>query len=108
MVKQLYLQGNGIPKNTTMAIASEQLSSDPLSVWEKVAKYLGIIDVNGDYTTVPTKHTMDLGNFTKIRLNAQENKGGTSVTLIEHYKPGLFNVSKNMPMRLETRKILDK
>ena len=49
-----------------------------------------------------------LGNFSKIRINAQSNKGSASSISLLHYQPGVYNISDFKPMKTETRKVLDK
>jgi len=83
--------------NRTIVIASEELDSNPLKVAQRVASVL--------------QHNisqLDVSQFTKIRVNSQENKGGTQFVSIDKYKPGLYNVSKYRPMLPETRRMLDK
>ena len=88
----------GIPRELTMLLASEELEAHPEMVWRKVALRLNLTH---------EQSTPRLGNFTRIRVNSQENKGGTHAIPIEHYKPGLFAVSRYRPMLNETRAMLD-
>lgn len=88
-----------VPRNATIVVASEELEVDPGRVWMKVAALL-LLDKE--------QSNPQLGNFTNIRVNSQENKGGTHSVLKRDYKPGLFQVSGYKPMMPETREILDK
>jgi len=93
---QLHIINNKL-LNSTIVIASEELDSNPLKVAQRVALALQH-NISG----------LDLSQFTKIRVNSQENKGGTQFVSIDKYKPGLYNVSKYRPMLPETRSMLDK
>jgi hypothetical protein len=86
-----------VPANQTMVIASEEMEIAPLKVVQKLAKSMNF--------KLPID--FDLGNFTKVRINSQEKKGVFSTTPLDHYQPGVYNISDYKPMFNETRKILN-
>jgi len=87
---------HAVPVNQTLVIASEELESNPLMVWQRVAQRIGIHNEHG---------TLEMGNFTSFRVNAQESKGGH--VPLSQYKPGLFAISGNLPLWNSTRTLLD-
>lgn len=87
---------HAVPINQTLVIASEELESQPFTIWERVAQKIGIHKEHGK---------LDLGNFTSLRINAQESKGGHVSS--SQYKPGLFAISGNLPLWNSTRALLD-
>lgn len=85
-----------VPANHTIVIASEELDIAPQAVAYRVAHMINY-DITG----------MSLGNFTKIRINTQENKGGHSSVSLQKYIPGVYNISDYQPMRNDTRVLLN-
>lgn len=90
----LHLTRNGL-KDFTIVIASEELESHPYDVAKRIAGRVGNSLVG-----------FDLQNFTKVRINSQENKGTTHSVAIENYKHGLYNISGFKPMMEKTRQFL--
>jgi hypothetical protein len=90
-----YLYRNGL-RNRTLIVASEELESFPLQVVTRVAHAVGA-SVMG----------INLQNFTKVRINSQENKGTTHSVAIERYRHGLYNISGYRPMLPATREFVN-
>ncbi len=81
-------------------IASEDLEINPKRVANLVANRI-------HYPIHQLGGLRDLHNFTKIRINSQENKGTTHSILLDSYKPGVYNISNYRPMLDDTRILLN-
>ena len=87
-------------------IASEDLEKNPSAVWQRVRTHIGITDKHG---------SLDLGNFSDYRTNAQDatsittdqQHGDKTFVPLNKYRPGRFNISHFEPMFDNTRKVLD-
>lgn len=82
--------------NHTIIVASEELESFPLRVLQRVALRVGN-DISG----------IDIRNFTRIRVNSQENKGTTHSISMDQYRPGRYNISGYQPMLPQTREFIN-
>jgi hypothetical protein len=88
-----------VPREKIIIMASEEMDVAPLNVVHEVVKKMNI-SVNWE--------EFSLGNFSKVRINAQSNKGSSRSTSLLHYQPGVYNISDFRPMLSDTRKVLDK
>lgn len=87
-----------VPATHKLALSSEEMEVAPLKVIQRVVDFMHLnISAN----------KIDLGNFTHIRVNAQENKGAAKVTFLSQYQPGIYNISGFQPMYNSTRAILN-
>jgi hypothetical protein len=97
----------GTDPEHTLFMASEELESDPMSIWIKISKYFGM-KVNRDTGANDSNdYRLELGNFRDFRKNTQDNKGTNTGIPIADYRPGVFAISNYEPLRDDTRKILD-
>ncbi len=116
-----------IPRNATLVIASEELEAHPEEIWHRVARLVGITSPPSSPSSTADWQLIgegggeegkgegeggggnfSLGNFASMRFNAQDHKGTTMHTPIEHYRPGVFAISNFQPLLPETRALLDK
>ena len=90
------------PRNMTLVVASEELETAPDRVWTRVATLL-------DYRQrVPQRLIPVLGNFSSIRVNSQDHKGGSEAVTVSVYRRGVYAVSGYQPMLDDTRRLLEK
>lgn len=78
---QLNLWKN-VDRNSTLVMASEELEADPIAIWNKVSYRLGInVPIfHADSQESPPNDLpyFNVGNFSKIRYNTQDNRGTTA------------------------------
>lgn len=88
---------NYVDEQHFIIIASEELEINPFQVAKRIADR-----IHYQYTE------LDLKNFTKVRINSQENKGSGHSVSLDTYKPGVYAISDYRPMFETTRELLNK
>lgn len=88
-----------VPRKKIIVVASEEMDVAPMKVIKTVVTGINV-SVNWD--------EFSLGNFTKVRINAQSNKGSSRSTSLLRYQPGIYNISGLRPMLETSRQVLDK
>lgn len=88
-----------VPRSSIIVVASEEMDIAPLKVIRHVVETTNFTVNWNDFS---------LGNFSKVRINAQSNKGSANSISLLHYQPGVYNISDFKPIFPETRVILNK
>ena len=110
----------------TLLMASEELETNPLLTWSKIAKHFNMkVHVESGDTklpeevlaamtaasaangSTPMEYNFRLGDFRDIRKNTQEKKGADLSIPVSQYRPGLFSISNYEPLREDSRALLD-
>ena len=101
-----------VPPNDTLVLASEELESNPMAIWAKVSHRMkqlsGMSLEEGGAAGIWSTYSFNLGTFSERRYNPQNAKGGGRSIAVKDYVPGIFRISKYMPLRNDTKKLLDK
>lgn len=88
-----------VPRNKIVIVSSEEMDIAPMKVVRSIVHKINVT-VNWEQ--------FSLGNFSKVRINAQSNKGSSRSTNLMQYQPGVYNISGFQPMFAKTREVLDR
>ncbi len=83
--------------NHTIIVANEELDMFPLRVAQRIASFIKY-NIDGFNATY----------FEKVRVNSQDNKGTTSTTSKDKYRPGRYKISNYEPLLPESRALINK